>query len=286
MTIETKQTQAMVMRDESRAFEPSDLATAVQIATMAATSKIFKGIGSPEAAFVVIATGRELGLTAMQSLRGIHMIEGRPSISADAAQAVILRHPTCAFFRLVESTDKIATYETQRKGDGVQRMSFTIEQAANAKLTGKDNWKYYPAAMLRSRCSLALARAIFPDALMGVCDPDEVGDRAAIETTGVPVEAKSATAVATVVGEPAADLEAGLAVRIEKASTVPLLARVGVAIQKSALGAEAMSRLREAYTARKMALQQPQPMTAPAADAATGEVAGGWTPEDEAAAHA
>ena len=160
---------------DSRTLEARDITEALAVAKVAAGSKIFKHIVSPEAAFVIIATGRELGMTAMQSLRGIHMIEGRPCMSADMAMAVVLHCPMCVFFRLVDSSDRIATYETQRVGQPSQRMSFSMEQAQAAGLANKDNWRKFPAAMLRARAGMALARAVYPDALMGIYDPDEMG---------------------------------------------------------------------------------------------------------------
>jgi hypothetical protein len=45
---------------------------------------------------------------------------------------------------------------------------FTIEEAQAAGLAGKDNWKKYPAAMLRARCVSALSRAVYPEAVLGI----------------------------------------------------------------------------------------------------------------------
>lgn len=278
-----KQTAALTVRDESRAFEANDLHGAIEVARMAAGSKIFKGVASPEAAFVVIATGRELGLTAMQSLRGIHMIEGKPSVSADAAMAIVLKHPACESFRMVTSDNTAATYEAKRHGSPPQRMSFTIQDAATAGLSGKDNWRRFPAAMLRARCGLALARAVFPDALMGVYDPDEL-DRAApvpVEMTATPAAPDSRPAV-TAVEEPTdADREAQFVDRIAKASDVPALSRVGVAISRARLGDAAKGALRALYNARKLALSSP-----PAHDAETGELDAHGYPANEADAEA
>ena len=53
-------------------------------------------------------------------------------------------------------------------------MDWTLADAERAKLTGKDNWAKFPKAMLRARVSADLCRAVFPDALMGVYDPDEM----------------------------------------------------------------------------------------------------------------
>ena len=265
--------QGQLAHDDSRAFEAIDLASAVQISTLIAESKLFKGITTPAAAFVVLATGRELGLTAMQSLRGINMVDGKPALSADVCQAVVLHRPVALFFRLVESTPQIATYETQRRGDAVRRMSFTIQEAQVAGLTGKDNWKKYPAAMLRARASMALARAIYPDALMGVYDPGELGGPViapATEFAGTIVEAPAPTTAPPPAPaiDVSADVEAALVARIAKAKDIAGLSRVGVAVQKATLEPEAVARLRAAYVARKAALGQPQPV-APAAPPAT-----------------
>lgn len=163
--------------DPTRAFEPRDITEGYQLAKLLISSGLMpRGIQRPEAAFAIIAAGRELGLTAMQSLRSIHIIEGKPTLSADLVAALCKSRPeVCKYFRLVESTDRVARYETLRAGEPEPTtMSFSIEDAQRAGVTGKDNWKKYPAAMLRARCITALARAVYPDLAMGVYDPDEV----------------------------------------------------------------------------------------------------------------
>jgi hypothetical protein len=52
-------------------------------------------------------------------------------------------------------------------------MSFTTADAQRAGLNG-DNWRKYPAAMLRARCLSAICRAVFPDLCLGLYDPDEL----------------------------------------------------------------------------------------------------------------
>jgi hypothetical protein len=161
----------------ARVFEPGSFAEAMQIARALVESRLMSGsIKSPEAAFVIIATGRELGLSMMQSLRGIHIIEGKPTLSADAMAGLCKsRRDVCTDFRMVESSDRVATYETHRAGEpSPTRMSFSWEDAQRAGATNKDNWRKYPAAMLRARCITALARAVYPDLLMGIYDPEEM----------------------------------------------------------------------------------------------------------------
>jgi hypothetical protein len=160
----------------AKAFEPGSFAEGMQVARALVESRLFPTIKTPEAAFAIIATGRELGLSMMQSLRGLHVIEGKPTLSADAMAGLVKsRRDVCAYFRMVESSDRIATYETLRAGEpSPTRMSFSWEDAQRAGATGKDNWKKYPAAMLRARCITALARAVYPDLLMGVYEPEEL----------------------------------------------------------------------------------------------------------------
>lgn len=177
MTVHQMPTAALAKADPTRAFEPRDIDEGYNMAKLLVSSGLMpRGVQRPEAAFAIIAAGRELGLTAMQSLRSIHIIEGKPTLSADLVAALCKSRPdVCKYFRLVESTDKVARYETLRVGEpSVTAMSFTWEDAQRAGVTGKDNWKKYPAAMLRARCITALARAVYPDLAMGVYDPDEV----------------------------------------------------------------------------------------------------------------
>lgn len=159
----------------STALEPVTIDQALWLATQLVKSGVLgRAVQKPEAAFAVILAGRELGLTAMQSLRSCHVIEGKVAMSSDLIAALVKRSPLCKSFRLIESTAKVATYEAEREGEGKTRMSFTMEEAQAAGLTNKDNWKKYPAAMLRARCIAALARVVFPDLLLGVYENDEL----------------------------------------------------------------------------------------------------------------
>lgn len=158
-------------------YKPSNMQEAEQLSVRLAQSALLPdGLrGKPGDVLVTLITGHELGLSAMQAIRGLHVVKGRAVMSADLAVALTKQHPACKYFRLVSSDDKAATYETHREGEPEPtRMSFTADQARQAGLGG-DNWRKYPASMLRARCSLALARAVYPDIMLGVYDPDELG---------------------------------------------------------------------------------------------------------------
>jgi len=158
-------------------YLPTTMAEAEQLAARLAQSALLPdGLrGKPADVLITLITGHELGLSPMQSVRGLHVVKGRAVMSADLAVGLVKRNSACRHFRLVASDDKAATYETLREGEPEPtRMTFTIDQARQAGLVA-DNWKRFPSAMLRARCSLALARAVYPDVLQGVFDPDEVG---------------------------------------------------------------------------------------------------------------
>ena len=206
-------------RTDRAAFEPATLSEALHVSGVLVASRLLpRSIQTPEAAFAVIATGRELGLSAMQALRAIHIVEGKPTLSADLMVALVKRSPECSFFRLVESTAERATYETLRRGEpSPTRLGYTIEEAKASGAATKDNWRKYPAAMLRARAASSLARAVYPDLVLGVYDPDELdGVR---DVTPLPVAVPVAVPAPATVPVPVATQPARRANR--KAEPVP-----------------------------------------------------------------
>jgi hypothetical protein len=118
--------------------------------------------------------GREIGLTAMQSLTSIYIVEGKTSMSADLMAAKVLESGLAEYFEFSESKPETCTYITKRKGRTERSITWTIEQAQKAGVAGKDVWKKYPAAMLRHRAAADLARAVYPEVVLGLYDPDEI----------------------------------------------------------------------------------------------------------------
>jgi len=168
-------------------FRPENLNQAARLATSLARSAMLPTAlrGKPADVLVVLITGHELGLSPMQSIRGMHVIEGKAVMAAEMMAGLVRsRASTCKYLMLVESTDAVATYETHRQGDPrAVQLSYTIEQAAKAGLAGKDNWKKHPAAMLRARCLTAICRAVYSDLVNGVYDPEEI-ETIALQATG------------------------------------------------------------------------------------------------------
>ena len=173
---------AMVRRDEwnKLAFEPSNLDAAINVATRLYKSGLLpSSVKSAEAALAIIMFGRERNLTAMQSLTTIYIVEGKPAMSSDLMAAKVLESGLAEYFEFAESTPDRCTYVTKRKGRPEKSITWTIEQARQAGVAGKDVWKRYPAAMLRHRAASDLARSVYPEIVLGLYDPDEIEPSAA-----------------------------------------------------------------------------------------------------------
>jgi len=140
-----------------------------------------RAVDTPEKAIAIIQTGRELGIGPMQALRSIHVIEGKPTMSAELMAGLVLARLPGSLLRVASTSNEECTVEAGRQGQQATLFRFSMADARAAGLVGKDNWKKYPAAMLRARCLAMASRAVFPDATMGMLDPDEVG---AITTEG------------------------------------------------------------------------------------------------------
>lgn len=157
-------------------LEPVSLDEASALAKAAVASKLY-AITSAEAGLMILLTGRDLGLSASQALRGIYVVNNRPVISADAMVAAVRRSGLAKSWRVVESTIERCTIETTREGEEhPERETFTLEDAKRAGLDRKDVWRAYPRDMLRHRCAAALVRRVYPDVVLGCYVPGEIDD--------------------------------------------------------------------------------------------------------------
>jgi hypothetical protein len=163
--------------ENALAIIPRTLTEVSSLAEVLAQSNLMPKdlIGKSANVVVQILAGQELGLSPMAAIRGIHVIEGRPILSADTMVGLVLSSGLAEFFACVEDTDASVTYETKRKGSPVaQRLSWTVADTKRAGVQLKDNWRMFPRAMMKARAKSALARDVYPDVLAGCYDPDEV----------------------------------------------------------------------------------------------------------------
>ncbi len=129
----------------------------------------------PANVLLAMEYGHALGLDTITAIQSVHVIEGKPTASAQLIGGLVRR----AGHRLrVTGDDKHAVAEVIRSDDPefVFRSEWTIARAQSAGLTGKGVWKQYPAAMLKARAITEVARDACPEALAGVAyTPEELG---------------------------------------------------------------------------------------------------------------
>ncbi len=156
---------------------------AFRFAKMVAASefapKDFKG--KPESCLLAIQHGSEVGLSPMQSLQSIAVINGRPTIWGDAALALVQSSPVCEYVREYvegEGDAMVAACEAKRRGYPQPTVSrFSIADAKRAGLVGKAGpWTQYPARMLALRARGFALRNAFADALRGLITAEEAQD--------------------------------------------------------------------------------------------------------------
>lgn len=207
---------------------------------------------------VTIMAGAEMGLSPMASLRAIHVIEGRPVLSADGMAALVLGSGRAKYLTRVEESDTSVTYETCRVGtETPRRCTWTIEMSKRAGLHLKDNWRAHPRAMLAARAKAELARDVYPDVLMGCYTMDEI--EASAPATVHQIDVVDAEIV---------DLAAEAIDAINKAESVEAVRALSKGLSK--LSEPARSQAKEAYKAR-LAFLENTPKTTNGVHAETAE---------------
>jgi hypothetical protein len=188
---------------------------AFRFAKMVASSefapKDFKG--KAESCLLAIQHGSEVGLSPMQSLQSIAVINGRPTIWGDAALALVQSSPVCEYVKEYtegQGDSLTAVCEAKRRGYPAPTVSrFSMADAKRAGLAGKQGpWSQYPERMLALRARGFALRNAFADALRGLITAEEAQDYpdapAAVARAQEPAKAaKVAQPPAIPVAEPA-----------------------------------------------------------------------------------
>lgn len=136
--------------------------------------------GKPNNAIAAIIMGRELGLSTMQSLRSIMVVNGVPSVWGDALLALVQKSPNYEWHEETiagEGMARTATCKMKRRGNpNPITATFSMGQAKTAGLLHKDPWKKYPDRMIQMRSRSFCIRDTFADALGGFIAREEADD--------------------------------------------------------------------------------------------------------------
>lgn len=177
-------TQAIQKFEQPKYSQPdvNEFAVMKETATMLVkTGFLPQSIKTPEQAIAIILTGRELGIGTMAALNTINVIQGKPTVSPQLMLALIERSGQLEDIKITNG-EKGVICDMKRKGRSAHREIFGINEAKAMKLDEKDNYKKQPLTMYRWRAVAACARVVFPDVILGLYTPDEMG--AEVDTEG------------------------------------------------------------------------------------------------------
>lgn len=136
------------------------------------------GHRSPSDVLFVLSVGNALGLNAATALMNIYNVNGMPSLKADLKLALAKRHPEYNGCEIDSNSDRCIV-KMSRKGQHKEESitsTFTIQDAERAGLMKKDNWKNYPARMLKARAVSYAVNDLFPDIVFGLLSHEEAVD--------------------------------------------------------------------------------------------------------------
>ena len=105
-----------------------------------------------------------------------HIIQGRPALKADAMLARFQQAGGVVEWQEYTDTKVSGLFSHSVNSPKPVLIEWTFAQATKAGLTGKDNWKNYPRAMLRARVVSEGVRTVYPAVCVGVYTPEEVQD--------------------------------------------------------------------------------------------------------------
>lgn len=129
----------------------------------------------PANVLIALEYAEALGVQPINAMTSIHVIEGKPSASADLMAVMVRRaghklrvrgDDTYAEATLIRADDPEFPFEAR----------WDIPKAERANLARKDVWRSYPGAMLKARAISEVCRTGASEALFGVIyTPEELG---------------------------------------------------------------------------------------------------------------
>jgi hypothetical protein len=144
-----------------------------------------RGIIKPEQLVILWAKAIELGLSPMQAVEGMTVVNQKIGIMGDLALAMVegsglLRQKSVEYTG--ENSDLVCTVTLQRKGRKAQSYSFSVKEAVAAGIYERSSvWKQYPKRMTYYRALGFGLRDEFADVLKGVKTVEELQDYPPVE---------------------------------------------------------------------------------------------------------
>ena len=204
-----------------------------EMASVASKSGLFPGAKNQDTACALMLLAQAEGIHPMSAMRRYHVIEGQPSMRADAMLAS--HYAAGGTVKWITSTDAECRAVFTSPVSSLE-VGWTLDDAKRAGVAGKQIWAKYPRQMLRARCISEGVRATSPGVVVGIYTPEEVADFDHAEPAPAPAAPKRVTvqvadvsespATAVPSGPTVADLRKGLEVLFPALSSTKEHAKV------------------------------------------------------------
>lgn len=143
------------------------------IAKSAANSKMFSA-KAEEQIFMLMLLAQSESIPPVKALMSYDIINGQPALKSSEALARYM--DSGGKIEWIKSDKESAKARFTHPSSGSFEYEYTVEDATDAGLIQKDNWKKNRKAMLRARCTSAGIRMSYPRCLNNMYLAEEVQD--------------------------------------------------------------------------------------------------------------
>lgn len=192
--------EALAIREKQEV----SIADMEKMAKFIVESKLF-GISNVAQAVSLMLVAQSEGLHPAIAARDYHIIQGRPTMKADAMLARFQSSGGKVEWQAY-SDDKVSALFSHPQSPKPILVEWDMKRAKQAELGGKDMWKKYPRQMLKARVVSDGIRLCAPGCCVGVYTPEEAADFEPIKnvTPIKPAKVEKAVEPETPVEEPIA----------------------------------------------------------------------------------
>ena len=148
------------------------------MAKSASASKLFSA-KAEEQIFTLMLVAQSEGIHPIKALMSYDIINGQPALKSSEALARYM--DAGGKIEWIKSDKDSAKARFTHPSSGSFEYEYTVEDATDAGLIQKDNWKKNRKAMLRARCTSAGIRMSYPRCLNNMYLAEEVQDFEPVE---------------------------------------------------------------------------------------------------------
>jgi hypothetical protein len=140
-------------------------------------SGMFPDLKSQAQGVVKILAGRELGLSPLQSITEIYIVNGKVALQSKLIASLIKKSGKYDYHvdKWDDSECVLSFFQLNGERIKIGESSFSIKDAAKAGIVNKEVWKAYPRNMLFARAISNGGRLFCPDVITAYT-PEEVED--------------------------------------------------------------------------------------------------------------